>query len=135
MIIQYITDGIIDAPMVRIYNYDDKELLEFYNSISEVANSHVESSLVKGSSQSDTGSGVELELIAGSEKSIVLDKNVIRWTNSRRDWKLVQYMIFPFLNNESNGDIHQWLSGPQAIGDLSSNAMPIVITSSLCGCW
>lgn len=138
MRVEFIESGSSDCPLIRIYGTTAGEFERLQRACEDLANGSADSFSVQNLLGFEAVDDCSLIFAAGPQ-----DKGTMRRSQKephfelvlmRKRWNLVAGLLEPFAQHPL-GSYHQWLSGKEAIGELSNSKISVVISSHQYGAW
>lgn len=135
MIIDFLTSGSSECPLVRLYGATHNgfvELRQITRLLSKVAGR--EDNLVNYTTFQLKGID-SFVLNNKTDLGVQTNGNIITWSTTPSNWYTISLLIDPLVDAPLQPASYQWLWGPSAIDPLDKSATSILISKSTDGIW
>jgi hypothetical protein len=135
MKIEYLESGSPDCPLIRIYGNNCGEFSTLADTIIQLHQGSIQHAVLTELTHFEGIDGCILTAAIGHEEGVSrFSKEEFRWSLSQSKWSMVADLISPFTRSHLY-DMHQWLSGKEAIALLNQGIISILISTDPRGSW
>ena len=119
--LEYIAEGSRDCPLIRLYSFDQQELLRLREGVEALSKKTAQSTFLHDQPGIESVDSCELTLRSGARDLGVLQTGPSRFecVLTPDTWECVKELIDPFFESSSG---YQWLSGQGKISLLLSKS-------------
>ena len=135
MIVELVTEGPADGPLIRIYGTNLRDFVEFREITRFLGNEPGRSVGLRSRPAFAMENLADIRMTNSGPPCLVISGGVAEWSLNRSEWHLVSLLTEGLIDLSEQMSGHQWLAGPDASWPLDFGDIPVLLSKSELGAW
>jgi len=135
MIVEYIKEGHVDCPLIRIYGNDLRDFVEF-REVTRFLGEESGRSMNLTSRPGISAKNIsDIHMTSSDRNCLTITGDAVEWSLNRSEWHLLSLLTQGLIDLPEHIAGHQWLAGPNASPPLDFGEISVVLSKSELGIW